>query len=106
MVLPQWVVTMFLLRSAFWLILAFMVIRPEMDMRDTASALTSEAMARGSQFIAQQIDAIECDTLQCAGGKAIATVALTPAPVPAGAGTPSARGPAVPLPRPRPDRLG
>jgi hypothetical protein len=53
---------MFLIRSAFWLTLAFLVIRPGVDVRDTAATLSSEAMARGSHFIAQQIESIECDS--------------------------------------------
>lgn len=97
---------MFLLRSAFWLTLAFLVIRPETDMRDTAGALSTEAMARGSQFVAAQIESIECDTLTCVGGKAVLAAALPASPP---VGTPMHVSPAVdlvPLPRPRPDRAG
>lgn len=97
---------MFLLRSIFWLTLAFMVIRPGVDMRETAATLSSEAMAHGSQFVAAQINAIECDSFTCAGGKALATAALTTSPL---AGTPMHDAPvqpAVPLPRPRPQQAG
>lgn len=97
---------MFLLRSAFWLTLAFVVIRPGVDVGDAATTLSSEAMARGSQFVAQQIESIECDSFQCHGGKALATAALQSAQY---AGDPMHLLPtpdSVPLPRPRPDRLG
>ena len=99
---------MFLLRSAFWLTLAFLVIRPGVgaDMSDSAAELSREAMARGSQFVAQQIEAIECTDIQCLGGKALATAALNATPH---AGLPMHVEPApteVPLPRPRPDRAG
>lgn len=97
---------MFLLRSAFWLTLAFLVIRPGVDMGDAAAALSSEAMARGSQFVAERIEAIECDDLHCVGGKALATAALQTNPP---AGAPMHAQPArhpVPHPRPRPDRAG
>ena len=97
---------MFLLRSVFWLTLAFLVIRPETDMRDTAATLSTEAMARGSQFVAAQIESIECDNLSCVGGKAMPTAVL---PVSPPAGSPMHVSPAadlVPLPRPRPDRAG
>lgn len=98
----------FLLRSAFWLTVAFLVIRPGMagDVSDTASALSKDAMARGSQFIAEQIEAIECSDIQCLGGKALASAALQATP-PAGdpMHAPSAKI-QVPLPRPRPDRAG
>lgn len=97
---------MFLLRSAFWLTIAFLVIRPGVDMGEAASTLSTEAMARGSQFVARQIEAIECDSLHCIGGKAMATAALeTTLP----AGHPMHALPAdgsVPYPRPRPDRAG
>lgn len=99
---------MFLLRSAFWLTLAFLVIRPGIgaDMSDSAANLSKEAMARGSQFVAEQIEAIECSEIQCLGGKALATAALKATPH---AGIPMHVEPAqiqVPLPRPRPDRAG
>jgi hypothetical protein len=94
---------MFLLRSAFWLTLAFMIIRPEIDMGETTASLSGEAMTRGSHFIAQQIDAIECSDLTCLGGKALASAALQTAPL-AVVETQSNRS-GVPLPRPRPDRL-
>ena len=97
---------MFLLRSMFWLTIAFLLIRPDTDMRDTAATLSSEAMARGSQFVAAQIDAIECETITCVGGKAVIAAAL---PVSPPAGSPMHDSPAVdlvPLPRPRPDRAG
>ena len=97
---------MFLLRSAFWLTIAFLVIRPGVDVGDAAASFSGEAMARGSQFVAAQIDAIECHEIQCLGGKAIAAAALQS---PQRAGAPMHALPAlsaVPIPRPRPDRAG
>ena len=95
---------MFLLRSAFWLTLAFVVIRPEVDVRDAASTLSLDAMAAGSQFISQQIDAIECDTFQCHGGKAVAVAALKTSTPAIAAPQAVPEPPSVPLPRPRPQR--
>lgn len=118
---------MFLLRSAFWLTLAFLVIKPEMDVRESASALSAQAMAQGSQFIASQIEQIECTDLTCIGGKAIAAAALKPAGPAEHRSAPvehlsapaeqlsaqavddmqtSPAAPPVPFPRPRPDRAG
>lgn len=97
---------MFLLRSAFWLILAFLVMRPGVDVRDTAASLSQDAMERGSQFVAAQISAIECHEIQCLGGKAIAAAALGSSPI---TGSPMHAAPArntVPMPRPRPGRAG
>lgn len=99
---------MFLLRSAFWLTLAFLVIRPGIgaDMGDSAATMSRDAMANGSQFIAAQIDSIECSDFQCYGGKALVSAALSASPQ---AGSPMHVQPAptvVPLPRPRPDHAG
>lgn len=97
---------MFLLRSAFWLTLAFLVIKPEMDVRESASALSAQAMAQGSQFIASQIEQIECTDLTCIGGKAIAAAALKPSLPGGGNVQTSPPPPQIPFPRPRPDRAG
>lgn len=97
---------LFLLRSAFWLTVAFVVIRPGFDVREAAATASHEAMTRGSQMVAEQIGSIQCDSLQCLGGKALAQAALSPLPH---AGDPMHAQPAtgsVPLPRPRPDRAG
>jgi len=97
---------MFLLRSVFWLTIAFLVIRPGVDVGEAAANFSSDAMSRGSQFVAAQINSIECSEIQCLGGKAIATAALQSTQL---AGTPMHALPAlnaVPMPRPRPDRAG
>ena len=99
---------MFLLRSAFWLTLAFVVMRPDADVRETAGSVASQAMTRGSQFVAQQIQAIECDSLHCLGGKAVIAAALPPIP-PSSAPmhvAPQVVDPAIPYPRPRPAWAG
>ena len=92
-------------RSVFWLSLAYMVIAPGVELPDS-QALASQAMAAGSQVLGQQIDKVECADLLCLGGKAVATAALQPSPP---VGTPMhalpTTGPA-PIPRPRPDWAG
>ncbi|SFV35957.1 hypothetical protein SAMN05216456_2288 [Devosia crocina] len=97
---------MFLMRSAFWLTAAFLVIKPEADIRDSAEAVANQALASGSQFISEQIEAIECDSLHCFGGKAVVAAALPAIPPaePTAAAVAAEQG--VPLPRPRPDRAG
>ncbi|WEK02815.1 MAG: hypothetical protein P0Y65_11400 [Candidatus Devosia phytovorans] len=73
-------------RSVFWLTVAYMVIKPGVDLPN-ANEISQQAMAAGSQIIAEQIANIECDSIQCLGGKAIATQTLdsfatqTPPPV-------------------------
>ena len=92
-------------RSVFWLTAAYMVIKPGVDLPDT-NALSAQAMAAGSRVIAEQIENIECDSFQCAGGRAIAAAALQPIPAAATPGHDTAVTNLVPVPRPRPNRAG
>lgn len=92
-------------RSVFWLTVAYMVIKPGVELPDP-NVLSQQAMAAGSRVISEQIQNIECDTLQCIGGKAIVTAAL---PVLPPVGTPMHEQPTVnlaPVPRPRPAWAG
>lgn len=92
-------------RSVFWLGLAYMVIRPGVDLPD-AGALSARAMAAGTQVVAEQVSNIECDSLQCVGGKAVIAAALQSSP---SVGLPMHETPTVspvPYPRPRPDWAG
>jgi len=97
---------MFLLRSAFWLTVMFIIIAPkDFDLGKTASAASQQALEAGQEAIVAQILATDCADLRCAGGKAALSVL-------AGSKLPSADQPnassnsSVPLPRPRPDRMG
>jgi hypothetical protein len=95
---------MMILRSAFWLTAAYLVIRPDVQLPD-AGALSAQAVSAGTQIVATQVQQIECDSLQCVGGKAAIAAVLPALP---SAGTPMPADPAaapVPFPRPRPDRL-
>lgn len=96
---------MFILRSAFWLTLAFVVMAPgAIDLGTTAETLSARAMAAGQQLIVGQIVANECGSVQCLGGKAIAA-ALNSSPSVGSTMQDSPIDP-VPLPRPRPDWMG
>ena len=90
-------------RSLFWLTAAYMVIKPGVDLPDTG-AVAAQAMAAGTQVVAEQVSQIECDTLQCIGGKAVVAAVLQPAPTAVPQPTPSA--PSAPYPRPRLERAG
>lgn len=97
-------------RSVFWLTLAYMVIKPGIDLPD-AGALSAQAMAASSQAIASQIESIECESFQCIGGKALAAHTLdsvafhTSSPVSAAPqGQPTTK--LAPVPRTRPDWAG
>ena len=96
---------MFLLRSAFWLIVAFMVIRPGVDVESAVASMQMQAMDAGKDIIAQQILEPDCDTLVCAGRNALLASALDSSlsldpPMQDSSNSP------VPLPRPRPDWMG
>ncbi|WP_052731916.1 hypothetical protein [Devosia geojensis] len=96
---------MFLVRSAFWLTVAFLVIKPGVDLERAAQDLSGQALSAGRQVVAEAIAADECTTIACVGGKAVLSAAIAePAPVVAAA-APAEPG-SVPLPRPRPDRAG
>jgi hypothetical protein len=101
---------MFLLRSAFWLTVAFIVIHPrDVDLGAAASALSDRAMAAGQQVVVDHILGKDCPLLGCA-----ATVSSRPAPLTASLVTPSVGSPMqdsptsrpAPFPRQRPDWMG
>ncbi|HTJ57018.1 MAG TPA: hypothetical protein VL418_05570, partial [Devosiaceae bacterium] len=59
---------MFLIRSAFWLTVAFVVLHPrDMDIGQTASALSDQAMTAGRQIVAEQVLANSCSFVRCPG---------------------------------------
>jgi hypothetical protein len=98
---------MFVAKSAFWLAVAFLVIKPGFDFQGAAQAASTQVFAAGQQLLVDQILANDCDTLQCGGGKAAAVALLAPISSPS-AGLPMQDSPAVlaPVPRPRLDRAG
>lgn len=99
---------MFLLRSAFWLTLAFLIIRPGVDIGASADALTRQAVASGQKLVIEQIIQNECISVECVGGKAVLAMAtLRPsAPAQAARPMPGEFDDTAPIPRPRPDWLG
>jgi hypothetical protein len=90
----------------FWLVVAFLVIRPGIDLNAAAGSLTHQAVAAGQQVIGEQLDKTQCDTLQCAGGKALLAAALISPTGSAAAPRQAVAEQPIPFPRPRPDWLG
>ena len=92
-------------RSVFWLAVAYMVIRPGVDLPD-GNAVAAQAMAAGTSVVSEQIERVQCADFACAGGKVVIAAALQSSP---SADLPmhvtSANSPA-PIPRPRPDWAG
>lgn len=97
---------MFILRSAFWLTLAFFLMAPKtVDLGAAAQDFSAQAMAAGEQLIVGQILSSECTTVQCASGKALLATVIPSSPSVDATMQDSSIGPA-PLPRPRPDWMG
>lgn len=97
---------MFILRSAFWLTIAFVVMAPRtVDLGAAADDFSSQAMAAGQQLIASQILSDGCTSVQCIGGKALAAAVLSSSPS-VGATMQDSPITPVPIPRPRPDWMG
>ena len=98
---------MFLLRSAFWLTVMFLIIAPrEIDLGEAAAQLSDQAVAAGREAIVTTVLSGECSSIECTGGKAAIAIL-------AGPQTPSVDKPMqdssnhpVPFPRPRPDWMG
>ncbi|WP_299730069.1 hypothetical protein [Devosia sp.] len=98
---------MFLVRSVFWLLVAYMVIRPGMDFDPHAAA--NQAVAAGQQLVSEQVDSIQCDSLQCFGGKAVLASVLPSLPDTTPVGPTMQEQPTakdVPYPMPRLRRAG
>jgi hypothetical protein len=95
---------MFLLRSVFWLTVAFFVLTPRADIGATAGALSAQAMSAGQQLIVEQIASDACETVACKGGKAALSAILTSNP--SVDSTMQGSNSAVPIPRPRPHWMG
>jgi len=97
---------MFLLRSAFWLTVAFIMIAPkDVDLGRRAQDMSARAVAAGQQMIVSQILSSECSTLECAGGKAVLAAVTTKLPSIEHPMQDTSNIP-VPFPRPRPDWMG
>lgn len=89
-------------RSIFWLGVAYMVIKPGVELPD-AGAMSAQALTAGTQMVASQVAAIECDSLQCVGGKIVFASAVQSSLPAADPMHLSAAPGSVPYPRPRPD---
>ena len=93
---------LFILRSAFWLTIAFVLIAPR---GESAGDLPARALDAGRDFVIGQALGSNCDSLECAAGKAALKGLATPSS-PSAARPMQVEGSPVPLPRPRPDRMG
>ncbi|WP_417310275.1 hypothetical protein [Devosia sp.] len=103
---------MFLLRSAFWLTLAFVFLAPKgadpgADLQRAASEIRAVALEQGSKVVTHQLLSTDCATLECVGGKAVLAGFTDSQISPSSNSTMQELQTApVPFPRPRPDRMG
>lgn len=96
---------MFLVRSAFWLTVAFLVIRPGMSI-DT-DALQQQAVATGQKLVIEQIIRSQCASVECATGQAVVAMAtMQTKSIPSVVSPMQSSSIVAPTPRPRPDWLG
>jgi hypothetical protein len=97
---------MFLLRSAFWLTVAFILIAPkDIDLGQKAQDVSAEVVSAGTQLIVSEILATDCATIECVGGKAVMAAVVTKLPSVETPMQDTSITP-VPFPRPRPDWMG
>ena len=99
---------MFLVKSGFWLTVAFIAIHPGgADVGATATALTNQAMAAGQQIVIEQMLKSNCPLGQCGAARpAVATAATSSSPSVGLTMQGSSALRSVPIPRPRPDWMG
>ena len=98
---------MFLLRSAFWLTVAFVVIGPkDIDLGATAGDLSAQAVAAGQKMIVSRILEDDCQTIECLTGKAMLATAVTTAFPSIDTAMQDSSKTLVPVPRPRPAWMG
>jgi hypothetical protein len=100
---------MFLVRSAFWLTVAFMTIHPQsVDVGAAATTLSNQALDAGKSIVVAQVTGAECAPLRCAASDSSAAmpqVAAPPFQVDLDVRNSPSPGPA-PYPRPRPSWMG
>jgi len=62
---------MVLIRSTFWLVLAFMIIGPRVDINASLANLSTNASEGAQSLINQQTNFTTCKTIDCVGTKIV-----------------------------------
>lgn len=102
---------MFILRSAFWLGVAFLLVKPaHLDLAQSGQSLAAQTISATKSLATAGIDAVPCQSLECAGVKSVAKLSLA-AHAANAAGSGETRiaqntNTVPPLPRPRMARPG
>lgn len=102
---------MFIIRSAFWLGLALIVLQPQdWDVGNQARAMGEAALDSGKRMAASRMMDADCTSIECFGGKALAVATrleidqINPSQASTMQDSPSLAS--APVPRPRLDRTG
>ena len=56
-----------IIKSIFWLCVAFVVVGPQFDYRESVSSISTQAVDRGQQVLLEQTDARKCASIECFG---------------------------------------
>ncbi len=69
---------MFLIKSIFWLGLAFVVIQPQnLDFNSKKDAINSAAIDLGQKALISQLNSTNCSTLKCSTTKTFLTTSIS-----------------------------
>lgn len=65
-----------LVKSIFWLSVAFVAIGPQVNAVDSVDTLSRQAIEGGAGMVSGQLQQIECTTLECVGTKVVISSGL------------------------------
>lgn len=101
-----------LIKSIFWLSIAFVAVGPQVNAVESVGTLSQQAVDGSGSLLATQLGQVQCQSIECAGGKAVVAAGLELLPQSAAPAlsapieTSSDSAPVAPIPRPRLDRTG
>ncbi len=67
---------MFLLRSTFWLTVAYVALVPQLDISRSVTDVSSQVLSTGQQIVSERVAATQCSTLDCMGAKLVISAGL------------------------------
>ena len=66
-----------LIKSAFWLGLAFMLVGPQIDLNQSVSEISENSIAATGSFLSNGINNVPCTSLECLGTKTMLSISMT-----------------------------
>ncbi|HHG90170.1 MAG TPA: hypothetical protein ENJ90_06805 [Devosia sp.] len=67
---------MFLLRSVFWLAVAYAALVPQLEISRSVAEASGQAFVASRQIVSERVNAAQCSTLDCMGAKLVITAGL------------------------------